>query len=127
MRPEAIFVPVSVLAIWTGLMVFLLGFNRIRAVRAGRVPRGAFRLGESPEVPPDVTIWNRNLINLLEMPMLFYVVSICFYVTHLVRPGVLTYAWIYVALRIVHSLIHVTSNRIMARLVVYAASNIILL
>ena len=127
MRPEAIFVPVSVLAIWTGLMVFLLGFNRIRAVRAGRVPRGAFRLGESPEVPPDVTIWNRNLINLLEMPMLFYVVSICFYVTHLVRPGVLRYAWIYVALRIVHSLIHVTSNRIMARLVVYAASNVILL
>jgi hypothetical protein len=127
MRPEAIFVPVSVLAIWTGLMVFLVGFSRIRAVRAGRVPRGAFRLGESAEVPDNVKVWNRNLINLLEMPMLFYVVSICFYVTHLLRPGVLTYAWIYVALRIVHSLVHVTSNRIMARLLLYAASNVVLL
>jgi hypothetical protein len=108
-------------------MVFLVGFSRIRAMRAGRVPRGAFRLGESAEVPDNVKVWNRNLINLLEMPMLFYVVSICFYVTHLLRPGVLTYAWIYVALRIVHSLVHVTSNRIMARLLLYAASNVVLL
>ena len=33
-------------------------------------------------MPADVTVWNRNLMNLLEMPLLFYVVSIAFYVTH---------------------------------------------
>ena len=127
MRQEAVFVPVSVLAIWTGCMVFMVGFSRIRAVRAGRVRRGAFRLGESPDVPADVTVWNRNLMNLLEMPLLFYVVSIAFYVTHQVTPRVVTLAWIYLALRLAHSLVHVTSNRILLRLSSYAVSNIVLL
>ena len=86
MRQEAVFAPMSVLALWTACMMFMVGFSRIRAVRAGRVRRGAFRMGESPEVPADVTVWNRNLMNLLEMPLLFYVVSIAFYVTHQVTP-----------------------------------------
>ncbi len=127
MRQEAVFVPVSVLALWTGCMVFMVGFSRIRAVKAGRVRRGAFRLGESPEVPDDVTVWNRNLMNLLEMPLLFYVVSIAFYVTHQVTLRVVTLAWVYLALRLAHSLVHVTSNRILVRLTSYAASNVVLL
>ena len=119
MRQEAVFAPMSVLALWTAFMMFMVGFSRIRAVRAGRVRRAAFRMGESPEVPADVTVWNRNLMNLLEMPLLFYVVSIAFYVTHQVTPKVVTLAWIYLALRLAHSLIHVTSNRILARLFLF--------
>ena len=38
-----------------------------------------------------------------------------------------TLAWIYVALRLVHSLVHVTSNRIILRLLFFAASNVVLL
>ena len=75
----------------------------------------------------DVTVWNRNLMNLLEMPLLFYVVSIAFYVTHQVTPRVLTLAWVYLALRLAHSLVHVTSNQILVRLTSYAASNVVLL
>jgi hypothetical protein len=127
MRQEAVFVPMSALALWTGCMVFMVGFSRIRAVKAGRVRRGAFRLGESPDVPDDVTVWNRNLMNLLEMPLLFYVVSIAFYVTHQVTPRVVTLAWIYLALRVAHSLVHVTANRILVRLTCYAASNVVVL
>jgi hypothetical protein len=117
----------SMLALWTGAMVFMVGFSRIRAARAGRVRRGAFRLGESADVPADVTVWNRNLMNLLEMPLLFYVVSIAFYVTHQVTSKMVTLAWIYLALRLAHSLVHVTSNRVLLRLSAYAASNIVLL
>jgi hypothetical protein len=127
MRQETIFGPVSVLALWTGFMVLMVGFSRIRAVRAGRIRPSAFRLGESADVPADVTVWNRNLMNLLEMPLLFYVVSIAFYVTHQVTPKVVTLAWIFLALRLAHSLIHVTSNRILVRLFFYATSNIVLL
>ena len=74
-----------------------------------------------------MTVWNRNLMNLLEMPLLFYVVSIAFYVTHQVAPRVVTLAWVYLALRLAHSLVHVTSNRILVRLTSYAASNVVLL
>lgn len=127
MRSEAIFVPVSVLALWTTCVLLMTAFRRIRAVRARRIPSDAFKFGESRDVPPDVALPNRNLMNLLEMPMLFYVVSIAFYVTHQVTPRVVTLAWIYLALRLAHSLVHVTSNRIGLRLLFYAASNFVLL
>jgi hypothetical protein len=126
MKPEAIFGPVSVLALWTALVLFLTGFQRVRGVRAGRVPRNAFRLGESAEVPANITVVNRNLMNLLEMPVLFYVACIAFYVTRHVGGGVIALAWIYVALRLVHSCIHLTSNGVIHRLVVFAFSNFVL-
>jgi hypothetical protein len=126
MRPEAILLPVSVLALWTGLVLFLTGFTRIRAVRAGRLHPTAFKMGESKEVPADVSVVNRNLMNLLEMPVLFYVACLCFYVTRRVDSGVLILAWIYVALRLVHSLIHLTTNRIIQRLLAFALSNVVL-
>jgi hypothetical protein len=124
---EGIFAPVSVLALWTALVLFLTGFRRVLAVRTGRVRRDAFRFGESAEVPADLTVLNRNLMNLLEMPMLFYVACISFYVTRRVAPGVIALAWIYVGLRLVHSLIHITSNRVVPRLIAFLLSNIVLL
>jgi hypothetical protein len=127
MKPAAIFIPVAVLALWTQLVAFLTGMIRVRAARAGRVSPGAFKFGESPEVPNDVAVVNRNLMNLLEMPVLFYVVAFGFYVTQHAGPGVIWLSWVYVALRCVHSTIHLTSNRIIPRLMVFAASNVVLL
>jgi hypothetical protein len=127
MKPEAIFIPVAVLALWTQLVAFLTGMTRVRAARAGRVAPGAFKFGESPAVPDDVAVVNRNLMNLLEMPVLFYVVAFGFYVTQHAGPGVVRMSWVYVALRLVHSIIHLTSNRIIPRLTVFAASNVVLL
>jgi hypothetical protein len=127
MKPEVIFAPVSILAMWTVFVLMLTGFRRVRGVRAGRVPQNAFRLGESAEVPADVLVVNRNLMNLLEMPVLFYVACIIFYVTRHVGPGVVALAWIYVGLRLLHSWIHVTSNRVIQRLLVFTLSNFVLL
>jgi len=126
MRPEAIFVPVSVLAFWTSLVLLLTGVRRVVAVVLGRIPGGAFRLGESADVPPEVRLPNRNLMNLLEVPLLFYVACVSLYVTHHVRPGVVVLAWVYVGLRLLHSAIHLTYNRPSHRLVPFALSNFVL-
>jgi hypothetical protein len=95
-------------------------------VRRRRISRQAVRLGESPEVPADVAVANRNLMNLLEMPLLFYVVAVAFYVTHHVAPGVVTLAWVYVGLRVLHSCEHLTTNHVLRRLALFAASNVVL-
>ena len=127
MRAETIFLPVCVLALWTGAVLTMTGLRRILAVRAGRITSDAFRLGESPDVPAYVSLPNRNLMNLLEMPVLFYVVCIAVFVTHRVTPGVTILAWIYVGLRLAHSAIHLTANLIGARLLAFALSNLVLL
>jgi hypothetical protein len=127
MKPEAIFAPVGVLAIWTLFILYLVGHRRVQAARAGRVPRNAFRMGESPDVPPDVAIVNRNFMNLLESPVLFYVACVVFYVTHHAGVGPLALAWSFVVLRLVHSFIHLTRNRVIPRLLVFGGSNLVLL
>ncbi len=127
MKPEAIFLPMIVLALWTGFVGFLTAFRRIRAVRIGRIPASAFRLGETKEVPPDVSVGNRNLMNLLEMPLLFYVVCTSIYVTQNTAMGLVRFAWAFVALRILHSIVHLTSNHIPHRLIAFLLSNLVLL
>src|SRR3569623_1477428 len=123
MRAEAIFRPMSVLALWTFAVLVGTGVRRLLAARARRLSVQAFHLGQSPALAPEVEVFNRNLMNLLEMPVLFYVVSLGLYVTHAVEGTALSLAWTVVVLRLVHSLIHLTFNRVTARFAVFAASN----
>ncbi len=127
MKPELIFVPLMVLVALTFIMMLFMAYKRFSAGFAGRLARGAYKVGESPDVPSDVRLPGRNFVNLFEMPVLFYVLCLALYMTHNVSETPLVLAWIYVALRIVHSLIHVTYNKIMHRFFVYALSSFLLL
>lgn len=65
-------------------------------------------------------------MNLLELPVLFYVVCLMLYVTAGVSPLAVSLAWAYVVLRILHSIIHLTYNRVLHRLAAFAISNAVL-
>lgn len=127
MKPEAIFSPMMGLVAWTFVIMLLMAYKRWSAGFAGRLKRGEYKVGESPDVPSDVRLPGRNFVNLFEMPVLFYVLCLALYMTHNVSETLLALAWIYVALRVVHSLIHVTYNKIMHRFFVYALSSFLLL
>lgn len=127
MRPEAIFAPVIALALLTLGVLGYTGYKRFSAGFAGRVRAGDFRYGETANVPSDVAVANRNFMNLLEAPVLFYTFCISAYATHTVAPWLLALAWLYVALRFVHTFVHLTYNKIMHRFSSYAASNLVLL
>ena len=123
----SIFYPVAALAGLTFAVLLLVPIARIRAARSGRVRVRDFKFGESADVPGDVALPNRNFMNLLEMPLLFYVVCISFHVTGKVDGAALALAWTYVALRALHSFIHLAYNRVLHRLAAYAASTVVLL
>src|SRR6185295_5050831 len=110
----------------TFAVLLLIPVRRFRAGSAGQIRYDDFKYGESARVPPEVSIPNRNMMNLLELPLLFYVVCLLFYVTDRVNSTALALAWTYVALRIAHSAIHVTYNRVRDRLTAFAASNVVL-
>jgi hypothetical protein len=57
---------------------------------------------------------------------LFYVGSLALYVTDRADALMCTLAWVYVALRAQHSLIHLTYNHVIHRLSVFALSNFVL-
>ena len=100
MRDELLW-PMAVLALWTVLILLVLPAVRIRAVLTGRVREEDFKHGESTRVPHDVTIFNRAYINLLELPVLFYVAALAAMVTGRVDAWTLRLAWAFVAVRIV--------------------------
>lgn len=118
--------PVFALAGWTLCMLLLLAFRRVRATVKDKVSPRAYALGESPQVPVPVTLANRNYMNLLELPLLFYVVCLMACATGSNGDGLVPLAWLYVLLRVLHSLVHVTYNRVMHRFSVFAASNVVL-
>jgi hypothetical protein len=125
--PMSILFPVVALATLTFAVLLLIPVRRFRAGAAGQVSFDDFRYGESARVPPEVALPNRNLMNLLELPVLFYVACLTYYVTDRVNATALALAWAYVGLRLAHSAIHVTYNRVRHRLIAYAASNVVLI
>src|SRR5258705_12584571 len=126
MPQDLIFEPMGALVFLTLPVLVLIPLRRFRAGFAGQVKTDDFKFGESAAVPGDVAIPNRNLMNLLELPMLFYVAALMHFVTGKVDPVVLGIAWIYVALRAIHTLIHITYNNVAHRLTVFALSNLVL-
>lgn len=127
MNQHLIFAPMGALAFLTFAVLGMIPLRRFRAGALGQIVADDFKFGESPQVPGHVSIPNRNYMNLLELPMLFYVGSLMFFVTDKVDGIVLGVAWAYVALRIVHSAIHLTYNKVLHRLAPFAISNFVLM
>ena len=127
MGQTQILFPMLALMGWTFCVLLLMGSRRISAVQAGRVHAREFALGESAAVPADCTIVNRHYMNLLEIPLLFYAVSLVYYVTQQADTVALALAWTYVALRLAHSAVHLGSNRLFHRLLAFAFSNFTLM
>lgn len=110
----------------TFAVLLLIPYARFKAARSGRVAADDFKFGESGSVPAEVTIPNRNLMNLLELPVLFYIACLTLYITKTVDVASLYLAWLYVVLRVCHSLVHLTYNNVFHRLSVFAGSNVVL-
>lgn len=123
MTQLAIFEPVLALVLLTFLVLLRIPYVRFMAVRSRQLTVSDFRLGESPRVPEAVALPNRNYMNLLELPMLFYTLAVALYVTQRVDAVVLALAWVYVGLRVVHSGVHLTFNHVLTRLTMFALSN----
>jgi len=122
-----IFAPMGALALLTFLVLGLIPLRRIPAVMRGRLERDDFALGESAKVPADVSIVNRGYMNLLEAPLLFYVICLMSLYANRVGQPFLVTAWIYVGLRFGHSAVHLTYNNVLHRLTLFGVSNVALM
>lgn len=123
MKGVALLIPVFALASWTLVVLLLVPLVRVRSALRREVVADDFRFGESGTVPPYVRIPNRNYMNLLELPILFYVVCLLLHVTGGGSPTTVAMAWAYVAFRVLHSVIHLSYNKVLHRLTAFSCSN----
>lgn len=120
MNQALIFEPIGVLVGLTYFVAMLMMLRRFQAAHAGRMSIGNdLRLGESKNVPEGASLPNRNYMNLLEMPVLFYVICIMLYVSKRVTDVQLYLAWGFVVVRVLHSAVHLTVNNVFARLAAF--------
>jgi len=119
--------PMFVLCGWTAFVLVLIPITRFTAAAQGKAEQKDFRLGESSRVPEWVVRPNRNYMNLLELPVLFYTISLLLVITQQATPAMHALAWAYVGLRIAHSLFHLLVNQVLVRFAIFALSNFVLL
>ena len=72
--------------------------------------------------PPAVNNPSENFKNLFEIPVLFYALALYLFATSQVDGAYLTAAWIFVAFRALHSLVHCTVNIVNLRFFMYLAA-----
>lgn len=114
------FYPMFAMVILTFLFAFYLLALRFQAVRRKEVSIGYFRLNAGPDQPPTrLTAVKNHFSNLFEVPLLFYVTCILSMVMGFQGPLLVTLAWVFVASRVVHTVIHVTYNNVIHRLIAF--------
>ena len=116
-----------VLVFWTFIVLLMIPRRRFGAARQKLVSARDFAFGESDNVPGEVRLPNRNYMNLLELPVLFYLACITLVATGKVEPWSVGLAWAFVATRIAHSLVHLTYNNVFHRLRIFGLSAMLLI
>lgn len=127
----AILQPVVALAAWTMVMWFWLYGTRIPALSAARVDPE--ELVDDPKLtldnvlPPQVQWKAHNYNHLHEAPTVFYAIAVTLAIIGQGDGLNAQVGWAYVVLRVIHSIIQATINKITLRFGVFALSSFCLM
>ena len=128
MAGEAIFGPflgmfLLTFVVWVYMYARRLSYLKAHRVEAQRLTTSARR---DEIIPEEVSYAAYNLRNLFELPVLFYAVCLYLYVMQQVDAVYVFSSWLFLALRVVHSAIHCTTNIVIARFTAYMFSALVL-
>lgn len=127
MNPTNILLPSIAMALLTLGLLLYMGLRRVAAVKRGEVSIKFYRAYRDGEQPERLHVLGRHIQNHFEVPPLFHLVVLATYVTGLVDLASVGLAWAFVALRCVHTLVHLGSNRVSRRFNVFALSVLVLI
>jgi hypothetical protein len=126
MSIQAVLLPLFVQVILTFVLLFWAGHLRVGSVRRGAVKPRDVSLREPNWDKPTTQVTNAYH-NQLELPLLFYVLTILAWITRQADLLFVVLAWVFVVLRIAHAYVHVTSNRLDHRFFAFVSSVVVLL
>ncbi|MBC2668086.1 MAPEG family protein [Novosphingobium piscinae] len=130
MNGIAILAPVVALAAWTLVIWGVMYARRIPAMRRAGIDARTKVGGTGADldrVLPERVQWAaHNYNHLHEAPTTFYAVAVSLALLGRGDGPALVLGWTYVALRIAHSLVHITGNRVVLRFSLFALSTLAL-
>lgn len=126
MSPTAAFAPLFVQVALTFALLLNLGRLRIRLVREGTVASRDIALGQ--QVWPPLAIQAANSFrSQFELPVLFYLVIVLAFLAGRMSDVLVVLSWAFVITRVLHALVHITTNNVPRRFAVYTAGFVILM
>jgi hypothetical protein len=113
----------------TFIVCIVLACRRFSAGRRGEYPKDYFKLlrsDPSAKLPVKPEQAARNLINLFEMPVLFYTLIMVLIWTQKTDSTSLLLCWIFVAARYIQSFVHLGPNKVRYRFLAYLVGTLVL-
>lgn len=112
-------------ALFPIVLLQMMFVKRVRAVKEGKVPTSYFKSYQlvGQEVPRDLVVVSNHYSNLFEMPLMFLIVGILFINFKLIDTVAMAAAWLYVFLRLGHSIIHLGKNKLVYRYTIFGLSS----
>ena len=118
----------SMIVLTAGVSALLLGSRLPSIIRHFGHLQGAMHSDElRPRLSPRMRFITDNYNHLFEQPVLFYALVVYLHLSELADDLQVQMAWLYVLARVVHSLIHLTSNNVSARALTFVTATIILI
>jgi hypothetical protein len=123
--------PVAALAMWSMVMWAWMYATRIPAMQRAKIDASGLvgTTGRSLDdaLPAEVQWKAHNYNHLMEQPTVFYAVALALAIGGMGDGLNTQLAWAYVGLRIVHSLVQVTINRVMLRFAIFMLASLALI
>jgi len=120
--------PVLALVAWSLVVWFWMYATRIPAMqKSGLDPQDARFPGSLSVLPDSARQVADNYNHLMEQPTLFYALIFYLQLSGQTDATNVALAWAYVGLRIIHSLVQGTINRVAIRFLVFALSSLVLI
>lgn len=123
--------PAVALMAWTMVMWLWMYATRIPAMSAVKLDPDSLARDPSKTLddilPANIQWKAHNYNHLHEAPTLFYAVCLVLAVAGMGNATSVTVAWAYVALRVIHSLVQVTVNKVTVRFMLFSLSSIALM
>jgi hypothetical protein len=114
MSIRSVLLPLFVQVALTFVLMVWMGTMRVAAVRRGDVKAQDIALRE-PKWPQRLLQVQNAFHNQIELPVLFYVLTILVWITRFADVLFVVMAWLFVALRVAHAYVHVTDNNVPRR------------
>lgn len=122
--------PVLVLILWSLIVWCIMYARRIPAMQQAKIDPDSARNPDGDwksKMPERAQFAAHNYNHLMEQPTIFY--ALMFYIALTGGESRLMgyLAWGYVILRVLHSLVQITSNKVMLRFAIFSLSTILLI
>ncbi len=129
LSPQPILLPIITLVLWTLFMQFWMVVTRVPAMNKARIgaqeAERTIVLGD--KLPKNVQWKADNYNHLMEHPTIFYAAALAIAMAGLGSGLNLILTWAYVSIRVMHSLVQVTINKVMLRFSLFVLSSMTLL